>query len=212
MIKYTCRKMSEDEKNKFLKMKNKNIEPFETSTIKPPINARSGVVTIPGLDKLDLTKCPSAYHKIGDICCPVPLEDGNCPAPDKTDKNKTRVKGMPVCALNYVAATKWAYDNKGRVVNLCSELPNTLPGVKRKTLKKICDPKYELIDEKCYKPCPVGFKSDGELCIPIEFKRKGIVTKCPKNSELIKDKCYQTCPFGYNAYSDYCVPTDLSSF
>ena len=204
--------MSENEKKNFLKMKNKNIESFETSTIKPPANIRSGVATIAGLDKLVLTKCPSAYHKIGDICCPVPLEDGNCPAPDKEDKNRNRVKGMPVCALNYVAATKWAYDYKGKVVHLCSELPNTLPAVKRKTIKKNCDPKYELIDDECYKPCPLGFKSDGALCIPVEFKRKGIVTKCPKNSEEIKNECYQDCPFGYNSYSDYCVPTDLSDF
>jgi hypothetical protein len=212
MIKYTCHRMTKDEKKViFSKIKNKIIEPFELPTFKSQINVRSGEVTIPGLDKLVPTKCPSSYHKIGDICCPVPLEDGNCPSPDKTDKNRNRVKGMPVCALNYVASTKWAYDNKGKVPQLCSELPNTLPGVKRKTQKKICDSKYELIDDKCYKHCPIGFKSDGSLCTPIEFNRKSISTKCPKNTELIKNECYQVCPFGYNSFSDYCVPTDLTA-
>jgi hypothetical protein len=119
---------------------------------------------------------------------------------------------MPVCALNYVAATKWAFDNKGKVVHLCSELPNTLPGIKREKTKKKCYPNYESIEDKCYKPCPIGFKSDGESCTPIKFKRTGVLPKCPKNSEEIKKECYKVCPFGYNPFSDYCVPADLNSF
>jgi len=184
----------------------KNIENFATL---PQLNIRSEVTEISTIDKLVKSKCPNSYHKLGDICCPVYLENDKCPANDP--KDKTRIKGMPICALNYVASNEWSIKNKSKLLHLCTDMPPVNPPVKRKNQKVICNKGLELIDNTCYKPCPSGFKSDGTFCTPIKFDRSvdGIKPICPKKTQKVKDKCYDECPFGYKPFDDYCVPTDL---
>ena len=205
MIQYTCRKMTKEEINIY--KKEKKIENFKEI---PLLNIRSAS-TISTVDTLFQSKCPSTYHKLGDICCPVYLEKGKCPI--NNPKDKTRVNGMPICALNYVAANEWSKKNKSKILHLCSELPKTAPAVKRPIVNPQCNKNMVKINNKCYKPCPSGFKSDGTKCIPIEFNRtNGIETKCPKNTVKVGDRCYQECPFGYKPFDDYCVPNDLANF
>lgn len=191
-----------------IKQNKKNIEKFATL---PQLNIRSEVTEITTIDKLVKSKCPNSYHKLGDICCPVYLEKGKCPANDP--KDKTRIKGMPICALNYVASNDWATKNKSKLLLLCTDLPPANPAVKRTSAKVICDKGLELIKNKCYKPCPPGFKSDGTFCNPISFDRSanGISPICPKKTELKNNKCYNVCPFGYKPFDDFCVPNDLAS-
>ena len=225
MIKYTCRKMTKEEIKNISKEDKKNIENFQTveTTVKtitlgsvaniggstPKLNIRSGVVDIPTVNKLIPTKCPQSYHKLGDICCPVYLEKGKCPTNDP--KDKTRIKGMPICALNYVASNDWAKKNKSKLLHLCSDLPKVTSPSKRVSSKKICPTGLELINEQCYKPCPAGFKSQGSSCIPIEFDRgKGVKTICPPKTMKFKNICYNECPFGFKPFEDYCVPNDLA--
>ena len=200
MIKYTCRKMTKDEI--------KNIENFQ---MLPQLNVRSAVTDLPTVKKLMKTKCPDAYSKIGDICCPVYLEKGKCPANDP--KDKTRIKGMPICALNYVASNDWAKKNKSKLLKLCTELPKVTPAVKRKNTKVVCGKGLELIYEECYKPCPPGFKSEDTYCVPEKFNRgEGVTPICPPKTVKLKNKCYNECPFGFKPFDDYCVPNDLADF
>jgi len=220
MIKYTCRKMTKEE------IKNiKNIEKFQTvnmpiktitlgsvanSAANPTLNLRSVVVDTPIIDKLIPTKCPESYHKLGDICCPFYLENDKCPANDP--KDKTRIKGMPICALNYVASNEWAKNNNSKLLHLCSELPKVTPAIVRKDTKMICKKNLELINDQCYKPCPNGFKSEGTFCVPVKFDRgKGIKTICPPKTVKNNDKCYTECPFGYKAFENLCVPNELAN-
>lgn len=186
----------------------KNIENFATL---PQLNIRNAVTDLPTIDKLVKSKCPETYHKIGDICCPVYLEKGKCPINDP--KDKTRIKGMPICALNYVASNNWATKNKSKLLHLCSDLPKVIPSVKRKSTKIVCNKDLELINEECYKPCPTGFKSKDSLCVPITFDRgKGIKPICPAKTIKVKNTCYNECPFGFKSFEDYCVPNDLADF
>ena len=198
MIKYTCRKMTKEEI--------KNIEKFATL---PQLNVRNAVTDLPTIDKLVKSKCPDSYHKLGDICCPVYLENDICPANDP--KDKTRIKGMPICALNYVASNDWAKKNKSKLLKLCAELPKVTPSVKRKNSKVVCGKGLELVNEECFKPCPPGFKSEDTYCIPEKFNRgDGLTPICQPKTVKVKSKCYNECPFGYKPFEDYCVPNDLA--
>ena len=194
MIKYTC-----------IKIKNK--EKFQdTSEINIVVDTSDKTI-----DSLFPSKCPPSYHKIGDICCPVFLEKDKCPEPNSIDK--TRYDGMPICALNYVAATKWTVDNNSeKVLNLCSNLPKTVPSVKRKQLSKVCDSNKELINDKCYTKCPEGFISNGNECIAKNITRDEYDPICPKNANLVNDNCLEKCPFGYKTYNNYCVPSNLADY
>ena len=194
MIKYTCVKVKNNEKFENIPKLNVVVDTSDKT-----------------IDSLFPSKCPPAYHKIGDICCPVFLEQGKCPAPNSIDK--TRYNGMPICALNYVAATRWTVDNKSeKVLHLCSSLPKTIPSVKRKIVTKVCDSDKELIDDKCYTKCPTGFKSNGNKCIAEEISRDEYLPFCPKNAELNNNNCLEKCTYGFTAYNNYCVPNNLADF
>lgn len=200
MIKYTCHKVSISKKNKINSkiLVNENFDNISNNIF--------------------ATKCPSTYHKIGDICCPVFLEDGKCPAPNSIDK--THYNGMPICALNYIAAAQWTIDNNSnKVLRLCSSLPKTNPPKKREPLNTICPSNTEKINGKCYNECPLGFVSNGTKCVPTEFERDGINVICPKNSEPIsksiitdETKCFEKCAYGYTAFNNYCVPNNLANY
>ena len=194
MIKYTCVKIKNKEKFQDIPKLNVVVDTSDKT-----------------INSLFPSKCPPTYHKIGDICCPVFLVNGQCPAPNSIDK--TRYNGMPICALNFVAATKWTVDNKSeKVLHLCSNLPKTVPPIKRKEVSKICPTNKELIDNKCYTKCPIGFISNGNKCIAKEIIRDEVNANCSKNSDMIQNLCLEKCPFGFTAYNDYCVPNNLADY
>jgi len=194
MIKYICRPATKLEKKKF--KENKKIEFFQN------VNDRE-------VFKKDV--CPSFYSKKDNICCPIPFKNGEC-KPD--GQEKTKVSGMPICALTYEAALDWGNKNNGSVIRLCTELPPATPPILRKIVPPKCDKKTERIDDLCYKACPRGFVAKGTKCIPNEFDRtkEAIKPPCPKNSTRIEEKCYQICPFGFVPNGIYCVPAQLTSF
>jgi len=163
------------------------------------------------VDPIFSLKCPPYYHKIGDICCPVPLENGKCPAPNSIDK--TRYNGMPICALNRVASVNWGKLNNNNVLHLCSDLPKTTGSFKRNIINKMCNSNMDKINGKCYNKCPEGFISNGNKCTPKEFVKVEFNGTCPKNSELDKKSklCLEKCPFGFESFNNYCVPSDLAN-
>jgi len=202
MIKYTC-----------VKIKDKNIEKFQNQIkFEPPKELNVVVDTSDDtINKLFPKVCPRSYHKIGNICCPVFLENGKCPPPNS--KDKTKYNGMPYCALNYVAATEWKEkNNSNKVLNLCSDLPKFVPPVKRKTSDLVCGRNKELIDNKCYNNCPKGTVKRGTKCLSSKINREESIPICPKNTELINGKCLSNCTFGFKPFDDYCVPDNLVNF
>lgn len=216
MIKYTCRKMTKTEIAKLKKESFQDISSENaTAQIGPDFLQNTPELNIKPIVKNSVNQslfpkiCPQSYHKIGDICCPVYLENGKCPQPNSVDK--TRYNGMPICALNYVTAANWGKNYNTKSLRLCSELPQTIGSFKRNTVNKICDSGNNLIDGKCYKKCPEGFVSEKNKCVPKEFTRIEINSKCPKDSELTADLCFKKCPFGFQPFNNYCVPNDLAN-
>ena len=193
MIKYTCVKV-------------KNKEQFEdTPKFKPVVDTPKLNVVVDTSDKtinsLFPSKCPPSYHKIGDICCPVFLEQGKCPAPNSIDK--TRYNGMPICAVD---------NNSQKTLHLCSNLPKTVPSIKRKQVSKICDSNKELINNKCYTKCPKGFVSKGNKCAAKDIIRDEFEASCPKNSDMNNNICLEKCQFGFTSFNNYCVPNNLADY
>jgi hypothetical protein len=191
-------------RNIFFKITNKELETYK-------LNKLENFQDVNEKEIISGNKCPSFYNKLGDICCPTKIIDNNC-VPDK-DSNKTKSGGLPICALTYDAASDWMKKN-GKIIRLCSEFPPSSKPFKRDNDEPECDKDQKLINNKCLPECPLGFKEEGSLCIPISFDRTkfaGEIT-CPKDSQIYEGKCLKNCPFGFSEYKNMCLPNELSSF